>query len=34
MKKFVLVLAFFLCAPLALLAQGAPDIPFDSVPNA
>ena len=35
MKKFVLVLAFFLCAPLALLAQqGAPEIPFDSVPNA
>src|SRR6202167_171897 len=34
MKKFALVLAFFLCAPLALLAQGAPDIPFDSAPNA
>src|SRR5580693_2425920 len=34
MKKFALVLAFFLCAPLALFAQGAPDIPFDSVPNA
>src|SRR6202795_841577 len=33
MKKFALVLAFFLCAPLAMLAQGAPDIPFDSVPN-
>ena len=34
MKKFVFALMFFLCAPLALLAQGAPDIPFDSVPNA
>src|SRR5580692_10041134 len=34
MKKFALVLAFFLCAPLAIFAQGAPDIPFDSVPNA
>ena len=34
MKKFALVLAFFMCAPLALFAQGAPDIPFDSVPNA
>ena len=35
MKKFALVLAFFLCAPLALLAQqAAPEIPFDSVPNA
>jgi len=35
MKKFVLVLAFFLCAPLVLLAQqAAPEIPFDSVPNA
>src|SRR5271168_4235896 len=34
MKKFVLVLSFFLCAPLALFAQGAPDIAFDSVPNA
>ena len=35
MKKFVLVLAFFLCAPLALVAQqGAPEIPFDSVPDA
>ena len=33
MKRFALVLAFFLAAPLALLAQ-APDIPFDSVPNA
>src|SRR3974390_1894644 len=34
MKKFAFVLAFFLCAPLASLAQGAPDIPFDSAPNA
>ena len=35
MKKFALVLAFFLSAPLALVAQqGAPEIPFDSVPNA
>src|SRR5271169_5764962 len=35
MKKFALVLAFFLCAPLALVAQqGAPDISFDSAPNA
>src|ERR1700731_914131 len=35
MKKLALVLAFFLCAPLALVAQqAAPDIPFDSVPNA
>jgi len=35
MKKFALVLAFFLCAPLALVAQqGAPEIPFDSVPDA
>jgi streptogramin lyase len=33
MKKFAFVLAICLCAPLALLAQ-APDIPFDSVPNA
>src|SRR6202040_4281540 len=33
-KKFALVLAFFLCAPLALFAQGAPEIPFDSAPNA
>ena len=33
MKKFALVLAICLSAPLALLAQ-APDIPFDSVPNA
>src|ERR1039458_2481516 len=33
MKKFTLVLAFFLCAPLALVAQSAPEIPFDSVPN-
>jgi DNA-binding beta-propeller fold protein YncE len=34
MKKFALVLAFFLTAPLALVAQqGAPEIPFDSVPN-
>ena len=35
MKRFALVLAFFLCAPLALFAQqGAPEIPFDSAPNA
>src|SRR5712671_1610456 len=35
MKKFAFVLAFFLCAPLAMLAQqGAPDIAFDSSPNA
>jgi DNA-binding beta-propeller fold protein YncE len=35
MKRFTLALAFFLCAPLALLAQqAAPEIPFDSVPNA
>ena len=34
MKKFALVLAFFMCAPLPLFAQGAPDIAFDSVPNA
>src|SRR6202162_3146986 len=35
MKKFALVLAFLLCAPLALVAQqGAPEIPFDSAPNA
>src|SRR6202163_4323533 len=35
MKKFALVLVFFLCARLALVAQqAAPDIPFDSVPNA
>ena len=34
MKRLALVLAFFLCAPLALLAQqAAPEIPFDSVPN-
>src|SRR5579863_8251923 len=33
MKKFALVLAFLMCAPLALFAQGAPEIPFDSVPN-
>ena len=34
MKRFVLALAFFLCAPLAMLAQqAAPEIPFDSVPN-
>ena len=33
MKKLALVLTFFLFAPLALFAQGAPDIPFDSVPN-
>src|SRR5258708_21340412 len=35
MKKFVFVLAFFLCAPLAMLAQqAAPESPFDCVPNA
>ena len=35
MKKFALVLVFFLSAPLALVAQqAAPDIPFDSAPNA
>ena len=51
MKRFALVLAFFVCAPLAFLARqgapkidisgpvladplSAPDIPFDSVPNA
>src|SRR5579859_3543655 len=34
MKKFAFALVFFLCAPLAMLAQGAPEIPFDSVPNA
>src|SRR5580704_16651459 len=33
MKKIALVLAFFVCAPLALFAQ-APDIPFDSTANA
>ncbi|HEV2521813.1 MAG TPA: peptidyl-alpha-hydroxyglycine alpha-amidating lyase family protein [Candidatus Acidoferrales bacterium] len=34
MKKIVLVLAGLLFAPLALFAQqGAPQIPFDSVPN-
>ncbi len=34
MKRLALALAFFLCAPLALLAQkAAPIIPFDSVPN-
>ena len=34
MKRLALVLAFFLCAPLALLAQqAAPEIPFDSIPN-
>jgi DNA-binding beta-propeller fold protein YncE len=34
MKKFALVLALFLSAPLGLLAQqAAPEIPFDSVPN-
>jgi DNA-binding beta-propeller fold protein YncE len=34
MKKIAIVLAFFLFAPLALLAQeSAPEIPFDSVPN-
>ncbi|HVA93529.1 MAG TPA: peptidyl-alpha-hydroxyglycine alpha-amidating lyase family protein [Candidatus Dormibacteraeota bacterium] len=35
MKRLALALTFFLCAPLALLAQqAAPIIPFDSVPNA
>jgi DNA-binding beta-propeller fold protein YncE len=33
MKKIAFVLGFFLAVPLALFAQ-APDIPFDSVPNA
>src|SRR5882757_1247738 len=34
MKRFVLALAFFMAAPLALLAQQtAPEIKFDSVPN-
>ena len=34
MKRFALVLVFFLCAPLALLAQDAvPEIPFESVPD-
>jgi len=34
MKRFVLLLALLMCAPLVLLAQeGAPEIPFDSVPN-
>jgi DNA-binding beta-propeller fold protein YncE len=34
MKRFVLALAIFLAAPLALFAQeSAPEIPFDSVPN-
>src|SRR6476661_3983134 len=33
MKKFALVLALFICAPLATFGQGAPDIPFDSAPN-
>ena len=33
MKRFVFALIFFLCAPLAMLAQGAPEIPFDSVPD-
>ena len=34
MKRFVLALAFFMAAPLALLAQQtAPEIPFESVPN-
>jgi DNA-binding beta-propeller fold protein YncE len=33
MKRFVFALIFFLCAPLAMMAQGAPEIPFDSVPN-
>jgi hypothetical protein len=34
MKRFVLVLAILLAAPLALLAQeAAPEIPFDSAPN-
>src|ERR1700693_2967295 len=34
MKRFALALIIFICAPLALLAQqGAPEIPFESVPN-
>ena len=33
MKKLALVLALLLSAPLASFAQGAPEIPFDSVPN-
>src|SRR6202521_90448 len=34
MKRFVLALAIFMAAPLALLAQqAAPEIPFESVPN-
>jgi len=34
MRNIVMVLAFFLFAPLALFAQdAAPEIPFDSVPN-
>src|SRR6202049_1831194 len=34
MKRFVLALAFFMAAPLALVAQqAAPEIPFDSVHN-
>jgi DNA-binding beta-propeller fold protein YncE len=34
MKRFALVLAIFLAAPLALFAQqAAPEIPFESVPN-
>jgi DNA-binding beta-propeller fold protein YncE len=34
MKRFVLALAIFIAAPLVLFAQqGAPEIPFDSVPN-
>src|SRR5579872_752701 len=33
MKKFALVLAFLMFAPLAAFAQ-APEIPFDSAPNA
>src|ERR1700716_4633936 len=34
MKRFVLALAFFMAAPLGLLAQQtAPEIPFESVPN-
>src|SRR6266446_5269953 len=34
MKRFVLALAFFMAAPLALLGrQTAPEIPFESVPN-
>lgn len=33
MKRFVFALIFFLSAPLAMLAQGAPEIPFDSVPD-